>query len=118
MNRLAILVLAIAVSGTTVPALAQKLDSADAPMFWCNGRSADGDTIDCYGAATVRLHGIDAPELDQPYGVAASKRLQALVAGADRIVCRHLSDKNQKRLATCVAVKGDAGVDLGETLIK
>ena len=40
----------------------------------------DGDTI-CLGGMAIRLAGIDAPELDQPYGVKAKYQLMALCKG-------------------------------------
>lgn len=47
-------------------------------------RVVDGDTIDvrvASGPITIRLHGIDAPERDQPLGAAATKALRSLIEG-------------------------------------
>jgi micrococcal nuclease len=47
---------------------------------------ADGDTIDVRlvsGMIRVRLHGVDAPERDQPYGMASRRELSRLVFGRD-----------------------------------
>jgi endonuclease YncB( thermonuclease family) len=59
--------------------------------FNINGRVvrvADGDTISVLDANNdqhkIRLHGIDAPERDQPHGKAASRALSSMVA--DKIV--------------------------------
>jgi endonuclease YncB( thermonuclease family) len=45
----------------------------------------DGDTYDVRrstgGTVTVRLHGVDAPESDQPYGAAATRAARRYVAG-------------------------------------
>lgn len=44
----------------------------------------DGDTLDLRGGdviVTVRLHGIDAPESDQPYGRTATRIARQLAAG-------------------------------------
>ena len=42
-------------------------------------RVTDGDTIVLMDRTRVRLHGIDAPEQDQPYGSAATKALEHMV---------------------------------------
>ena len=47
-------------------------------------RVVDGDTMDvslASGPITIRLHGIDAPERDQPLGPTATKALRSLVEG-------------------------------------
>lgn len=51
----------------------------------------DGDTIrvTIKGGSTpfkVRLHGIDAPEIDQPFGIESRDRLAAMVAGKNIFV--------------------------------
>ena len=43
-------------------------------------RVTDGDTIVLMDRTRVRLHGIDAPELDQPYGPTATAALKSMVA--------------------------------------
>ena len=43
-------------------------------------RVTDGDTIVLMDRTRVRLHGIDAPEQDQPYGPIASAALENMVA--------------------------------------
>ena len=43
-------------------------------------RVTDGDTIVLMDRARVRLHGIDAPERDQPYGPIATSALEYMVA--------------------------------------
>ena len=43
-------------------------------------RVTDGDTIVLMDRTRVRLHGIDAPELDQPYGPVATAALEDMVA--------------------------------------
>ena len=49
-------------------------------------RVTDGDTIVLMDRTRVRLHGIDAPEQDQPYGSAATKALERMVNGSVYIV--------------------------------
>ena len=43
-------------------------------------RVTDGDTIALMDRTRVRLHGIDAPERDQPYGPIATAALESMVA--------------------------------------
>ena len=43
-------------------------------------RVTDGDTIVLMDRTRVRLHGIDAPERDQPYGPIATAALENMVA--------------------------------------
>ena len=45
-------------------------------------RVTDGDTIVLMDRTRVRLHGIDAPEKNQPYGSAATKALEQMVSGS------------------------------------
>tara|TARA_B100001059_G_scaffold101522_1_gene101303 strand:+ start:7143 stop:7592 length:450 start_codon:yes stop_codon:yes gene_type:complete len=47
---------------------------------WVNvDRVVDGDTIVLMDKTRVRLHGIDTPERDQPYGKQATSALDALI---------------------------------------
>ena len=41
---------------------------------------ADGDTIVLMDPTRFRLHGLDAPERDQPYGLTAAAALKSMVA--------------------------------------
>lgn len=43
-------------------------------------RVTDGDTIVLINRTRVRLHGIDAPERDQPYGPTSTAALKSMVA--------------------------------------
>ena len=43
-------------------------------------RVVDGDTVELSDGTRVRLHGIDTPEYDQPYGKAATRELNRLLA--------------------------------------
>jgi endonuclease YncB( thermonuclease family) len=52
------------------------------PGYWQVGSIHDGDTLRLTNGSReekIRLCGIDAPELDQPGGIAARDRLQALL---------------------------------------
>jgi micrococcal nuclease len=58
-------------------------------------RIHDGDTIRCRTLGTIRLIGIDSPELDQPpYGAMATAGLKALIALGDTI--RLSTDREQR----------------------
>lgn len=49
----------------------------DAMVSYCH----DGDTCALSNGTRVRLHAIDAPELDQPYGLQAQAMINRLIAG-------------------------------------
>ena len=49
-------------------------------------RVTDGDTIVLMDSTRVRLHGIDTPERDQPYGSEATAALENMVEGSVYIV--------------------------------
>ena len=49
-------------------------------------RVTDGDTIVLMDRTRVRLHGIDAPEHDQPHGSVATKALEYMINGSVYIV--------------------------------
>ena len=49
-------------------------------------RVTDGDTIVLMDRTRVRLHGIDAPERDQPYGPVATSALKYMVARSVYVV--------------------------------
>ncbi len=42
-------------------------------------RIVDGDTVDTKDGTKIRLHGIDTPEHDQPYGKQATRALDSLI---------------------------------------
>lgn len=99
-----------------VPALAQDVSGA--------ARAADGDALD-FGGISVRLHGIDAPELSQTCeravgnwacGKAAAAKLAALVAGRQTICEQNGIDAHGRTVAACRAGTTDlagAMVDAG-----
>ena len=78
----------------------------------------DGDTLKVAGQS-IRLHGIDAPELRQdcdgwPAGEEARRALAALVT-ARPVECRRVTtDRYGRTVATCRA----AGEDVGATLVR
>ena len=82
----------------------------------------DGDGLRIAGVA-IRLHGIDAFEIDQrcgehadawPCGRASAEALAALVAGRD-VACRVITgDRYGRAVARCRA----GGIDLGEAIVR
>ena len=59
-------------------------ESTDPQKKWTsyvngNAKVVDGDTIVLMDRTRVRLHGIDAPERDQPYGPMATAALEHMV---------------------------------------
>ena len=47
---------------------------------WANvDRVVDGDTVYTKDGTKIRLHGIDTPERDQPYGKQATRALDRLI---------------------------------------
>jgi endonuclease YncB( thermonuclease family) len=92
-------------------------------LLTAGGSVVDGDTMKI-GATTVRLHGIDAPELRQACnlpggrtwacGEAAAVRLGQLVHGRS-VACEALDvDRYGRLVARCVA----GGVDVGAALVR
>ena len=49
-------------------------------------RIVDGDTVYMRDGTKVRLHGIDTPERDQPYGKQATRNLDKLIGGTVFVV--------------------------------
>ncbi|MGR3366789.1 MAG: thermonuclease family protein [Sagittula sp.] len=74
----------------------------------------DGDTIDLAGVR-LRLFGIDAPEMDHPYGIRAKRAMMALCKG--QIVSASIVDEDAhgRTVAKCVLPDGR---DLSAELVK
>lgn len=74
----------------------------------------DGDTLTVLSANLeqykIRLSGIDAPELKQPYGSASRKHLAALVAGKDVAVIWNAKDKYKRVLGKVLIDNVDANL--------
>lgn len=60
----------------------------------------DGDTLDI-GATTIRLHGIDAPEVAQPGGHDATNALARLIEHRTLRCEGHERDEHKRLIATC-----------------
>lgn len=72
----------------------------------------DGDTLSIGGQA-IRLSGIDAEEIYEPYGLHAAATLRGLTAG--RIVtCRPEGTSYRRLVAICFV----EGKDLGEAMVR
>ena len=74
----------------------------------------DGDTI-TIGKATIRLAGIDAPEMDQPFGKAAKWALFELCKG--QVIIAEMDDHQsyERNVATC---RLPDGRDLSAEMVK
>jgi len=96
--------------------------SASAQDISGSGRAKDGDSLDMAGIA-IRLHGIDAPELDQicsrqgqswACGKEAAAKLAQLVSGAELRCEQHDVDQYDRIVASCTA----RHVDLGQAMVE
>lgn len=91
--------------------------SAAEPVRWRVVNVHDGDTLTALDAGNVqhkvRLEGIDAPELGQPFGRVARDRLAELAKGKEATIREHGKDRYGRVLAS-VDVAGD---DLGRRLV-
>jgi micrococcal nuclease len=74
----------------------------------------DGDTI-CINRKTIRLSGIDAPELDHPYGERAKSAMIRLCRGQVIRAEVHEGLTHDRLVATCYLPDGR---DLGAELVK
>ncbi len=74
----------------------------------------DGDTI-LIGEARIRLSGIDAPELDQPWGKKAKWELSQLCKGQTIRAVFDGSQSHEREVATCFLPDGR---DLSAEMVK
>jgi micrococcal nuclease len=65
----------------------------------------DGDTVVLSGGTHVRLHGIDSPEISQPYGLQAQALMTRLVAG-QHVDVRPTGDLSYGRAVADIYVGG------------
>jgi micrococcal nuclease len=73
----------------------------------------DGDTIRVAGAS-IRLAGIDAEELSEPNGAAATTAMQRIV-GTEMITCVVSGKSYNRFVATCTR---EDGTDIGGELVR
>ncbi len=81
-------------------------------------RVADGDTLvaDIAGQEVkIRLHGVDAPELDQKYGLAARKCLKSLLKNSTFYVKTEYEDPYGRSVATLISPSNE---DLNAVLVR
>ena len=116
MNRLA---LAIAVGIVGLIAVAEPAAKMlRGPGAAGEARVIDGDTIKI-GSVTIRLWGMDAPEMGQRCGAhdcgrMAADRLTDIIAGAPVQCAMVDTDRYGRMVATCTA----NGTDLGEAMVR
>ena len=65
----------------------------------------DGDTIVLMDSTRVRLHGIDTPERDQPYGKQATRNLDKLI-GQTVFVVERDTDRYRRLVGTLYTPEG------------
>ncbi|MDJ0738174.1 MAG: thermonuclease family protein [Gammaproteobacteria bacterium] len=78
-------------------------------------RVIDGDSLvlELRGAQhRIELHGIDAPELNQPWGGTAAAQLQRRLAGAFVVVTRHAVDRANRTVGSIRVHDRDVALDL------
>lgn len=83
-----------------------------APVSGHVSRVVDGDTLDVQGIGRIRIHGIDAPEKNQPYGQAAAECLARLVASRSVTVTPVTRDVYGRTVARIAAGEIDVGRSL------
>jgi len=76
----------VLVTGQTAWGADRPGDVPDGAMRHEMERITDGDTIVLVDGSRVRLHGIDAPERDQPFGSQATAALGYMVGGTVYVV--------------------------------
>lgn len=109
---------AVVAAGLVAWSVATGAVAADAdPLLWRVVNVHDGDTLTALDDGDVqhkiRLEGIDAPELGQPFGRVSRDRLSALVKGKTLTIHQHGKDRYGRVLAR-VELDGD---DLGRRLV-
>ena len=100
------------VTAAVLLAVVPQLHAAD-PVVWRVVNVHDGDTLtaltDDKRQLKVRLHGIDAPELGQPFGTASKWALSDLVFGKQVTLHTTGTDRYKRTLARVTV--GDIEVD-------
>jgi endonuclease YncB( thermonuclease family) len=75
--------------------------SARAQDFPCTVESiTDGDTFRCTDGKKIRIHGIDAPEMDTEQGPASKAALTDVIGGLV-VVCEQSGTSYDRIVATC-----------------
>ena len=76
-------------------------------------RIVDGDTVYLKDGTKVRLHGIDTPERDQPYGKQATRNLDRLIGG--KVFVREKDTDRYGRLVGVIYTP--EGVNVNEAMV-
>ena len=100
-DRIVLLLAVASLVATLVVRFVGVRDAAGRPA-WRVDRIHDGDTVSCRDESgtirRIRLVGIDAPELDQPFGRESSAALATLLSGGVVRVESHGVDKHGRLL--------------------
>lgn len=106
----------IGTSRPVPPMPAQMLCATPEPQATLVGRCyvIDGDTID-FNGTRIRLFGVDAPELDQPYGNSAKWALVRLCRGQEVRAVFDGSMSHDRTVARCYLPDGR---DLSEEMVR
>lgn len=71
----------------------------------------DGDTLRCDGGLKIRLWGIQAPERDEPGGLAATRALADITHG-QTLVCQRKGKSYDRIVARCLIGKRDVAGEM------
>lgn len=88
-----------------IAAVEQASNSFGAASVFRGLQVRDGDTLETRGGTHIRLLCIDAPEQDQPGGVAAQNALQSLISGGAKI--QEMGKDSYGRLLAVVSIDAD-----------
>ena len=106
----------IAALAALLSVLAVVVDHKESPKFPGRvTRIVDADTIEVRldtGPIRVRLHAIDAPELDQPWGPEATQALSKMILGKTVALEPLEQDQDDRIVATVLLGKVDVSADL------
>jgi len=80
-----------------------------------HAQAIDGDTVSLLNIR-IRLHGIDAPELNEPYGPQAKFSLQQIINQSGGITCNLNGEMSyQRNIGTCYTKDG---TDIGAEMVR
>lgn len=114
-DRFLLVLAVVALVATLVVRFVGVRDAAGRPA-WRVDRIHDGDTVSCRDESDairkIRLVGIDAPELDQPFGRESRAALVTLLAGGVVRVESHGIDKHGRLLGRLFVADDDVNLAL------
>ena len=100
--------LSIALALVALSTCAQSAEPRE-PVLGTVARIVDGDTLDAQldsGKIRIRLHGVDAPEKNQPYGKEAAAVLSSLVLNK-QVEIEPVSQDRYERMVAIVHIGND-----------